>query len=62
MSEMFSTIRNSKKVEGEDKIYIHGEPEKFSEEENLKLGVPITPPIREQMIELNKELGLGYEL
>ena len=62
MSDMFSTIRNSKKVEGKDKIYIHGEPEKFSEEENLKLGVPITPPIREQMIELNKELSLGYEL
>lgn len=62
MQKTFARIRGSKKAEGRDRIFIHGEPEAIAEEENGRLGVPVTPAIMEQMKKLNERLKLGFEL
>ena len=62
MERLFETIRGAKKAPGHDRIYIHGEPEAIAEEENRRIGVPITPAVLEQMQRLNEELELGFEL
>ncbi|MEE9276555.1 MAG: Ldh family oxidoreductase [bacterium] len=62
MAKTFALIRGSEKEPGRDRIYIHGEPEAIAEEENRRLGVPITPPVLEQMRRLNGELELGFEI
>lgn len=60
--QMFDMIRNSKKAPGQDRIYIHGEPEAIAEEENRRLGVPLTPAVLDQVRRLNERFALGYEL
>ena len=62
MTKLFETIRGAKKAPGHDRIYIHGEPEAIAEEENKRIGIPITPAVLEQMQRLNEELELGFEL
>ncbi len=62
MTKLFETIRGAKKASGHDRIYIHGEPEAIAEEENRRIGIPITPAVLEQMQRLNEELELGFEL
>ena len=62
MTKLFETIRGAKKAPGHDRIYIHGEPEAIAEEENRRIGIPITPAVLEQMQRLNEELELGFEL
>ena len=62
MQKTFERIRGSRKAEGRDRIYIHGEPEAIAEEENRRIGVPVTPAIMEQMKKLNDRLRLGFEL
>ncbi len=62
MAETFDIIRNSRKEPGQDHIYIHGEPEAIAEEENRRIGIPITPAVLEQIHLLNDQLQLGFEL
>ncbi|MCE2453549.1 MAG: Ldh family oxidoreductase, partial [Nitrospinae bacterium] len=62
MGKLFDVIRGAKKAPGHDRIYIHGEPEAIAEEENRRIGVPITPAVLEQIQRLNEELELGFEL
>ena len=62
MARLFETIRGAKKAPGHDRIYIHGEPEEIAEEENRRIGIPITPAVLEQMRRLNEELALGFEI
>ena len=62
MGKLFDTIRGVKKTPGHDYIYIHGEPEAVAEEENKRIGVPITPAVLKQIQRLNEELKLGFEL
>jgi LDH2 family malate/lactate/ureidoglycolate dehydrogenase len=46
MEETFALIRGSEKSPGQDRIYIHGEPEAIAVEENLKTGVPLDPTVK----------------
>ena len=62
MAETFEIIRNSKKEAGQERIYIHGEPEAIAEEENRRIGIPVTPAVLEQIYSLNEKLNLGFEL
>ncbi len=62
MARTFDIIRRARKAPGRDRIFIHGEPEAIAEEENKRLGVPITPAVLEQMRRLNERLKLGFEL
>ena len=60
--QTFGHIRGSRKAPGQDRIYIHGEPEAIAEAENRRLGVPVTPPVLDQMRRMNARLKLGYEV
>ncbi|MBT5369060.1 MAG: hypothetical protein HOL05_13550, partial [Nitrospinaceae bacterium] len=62
MADTFDIIRNSAKEPGQERIFIHGEPEIIAEEENRRIGIPITPAVLEQIYSLNEELNLGFEL
>ncbi len=62
MAETFDHIRSTKKEPGQDRIYIHGEPEAIAEEENRRIGIPITPAVLEQLQDVNERLELGFEI
>jgi len=62
ISGTFQRVRSAKKAPGHDRIFIPGEPEAVAEEENGRLGVPLTPPIMAQLRRLNERLALGFEL
>lgn len=62
MAATFDTLRGAKKAPGHDRVYIHGEPESIAEEENRRLGIPITPRLLEQMRALNERLDLGFDV
>lgn len=49
MQETFKILRGAKKEPGQDRVYIHGEPEAIATEENRRIGIPITPKILEQL-------------
>jgi len=61
MQEIFAFVRDSKKAPGYDRVYIPGEMERAAEEENRRLGIPITPPVVTQIQRLNRELDLGFK-
>ena len=62
MARTFEIIRDSEKASSHERIYIHGEPEAIAEEENRRLGIPITPPVLDQLRRLNEKHALGFEL
>jgi LDH2 family malate/lactate/ureidoglycolate dehydrogenase len=62
MAETFDVIRRSRKEPGQDRIFIHGEPEAIAEEENRRIGIPITPAVLEQIRSINERLQLGFEI
>jgi len=62
MAETFDIIRRSKKEPGQNQIFIHGEPEAIAEEENRRIGIPITPAVLEQIQSINERLQLGFEI
>ena len=51
-------IRRSPKIEGQDRIYIHGEKEAEARERSLREGVYIDQPTREYLASLIEEFGL----
>ena len=55
-------VRGAKKAPGHDRIFIPGEVEAMAEAENLRLGIPVTPPILKQLRRLNDRLKLGASL
>lgn len=60
MQTTFDVLRAATKAPGRDRVYIHGEPETEAAEENERLGVPITPALRDEMRRWNDRLGLGF--
>lgn len=61
MEEIFEGVRKAKKAPGSTRILIPGELERIAEEENRRLGIPITLPLLAQIRRLNRELDLGFE-
>lgn len=62
MADTLGTIRNSNKAPGHDRILIHGEPESVAEAENVELGIPVTPPVLDQLLRWNEHYDLGLRL
>jgi LDH2 family malate/lactate/ureidoglycolate dehydrogenase len=62
MEETYDLIRASRKVPGHDRIYIPGEPELIAEADQRALGIPVTPPVLEQLRRIDAELELGFDL
>ena len=61
IAQIFDTIRNSKKAPGHDRIYIHGEREAIAEEENRRMGIPITPAVLKQVHRFIKRFELDFD-
>ncbi len=49
MESTFTIVRESAKAPGQDRIYIHGEPETEAMESHLRDGIPVSPAVREQL-------------
>jgi len=58
MDATFNLIRAANKTPGHNRIFIHGEPEAIAEEENRKLGVPVTLPVFANLATWAKRLGV----
>lgn len=56
--EILRQLRNSKRAPGEQKIYTAGEKEYLNWLERRDKGVPVTPALQTQMLQLKKELNL----
>lgn len=62
MAKTFDLVRGVKKAPGHDRVFIHGEPEAILMAENQRLGIPVTPPVLEQLRWVNTHLDLGFDL
>jgi len=62
MEETYGVIRDSAKLPGHDRILIPGEPESMAEERHATEGLPVTPPVLDQLRTIDLELDLGSGL
>jgi LDH2 family malate/lactate/ureidoglycolate dehydrogenase len=62
MGSTFEIIRNAKKEPDQEKVYIHGEPEAIAIEENMRLGIPITPAVLKQLDDVCDRYGINSRL
>ncbi len=51
-------LRSAKKVPGEERIYTAGEKEYIAEQERIKTGIPINKNLQQDILIMQKELGL----
>jgi LDH2 family malate/lactate/ureidoglycolate dehydrogenase len=59
MDDLINRLRNATKIEGAERIYIHGEKE-FEEAERLsKQGIPLNPKVVEDLRAIAKQLGMS---
>jgi LDH2 family malate/lactate/ureidoglycolate dehydrogenase len=58
MEATFDLIRRSPKTPGQDRIYIHGEPESLAEERNRVEGIAVGPTVMERLDEWASRLGV----
>lgn len=61
MEATFDVLRGAVKAPGQDRVYIHGEPETIAEEENRRLGIPVTPHLLELLRSTDERFDLGFE-
>lgn len=60
VGEICREIRKARKAPGADRIWIPGEKEYYTGLERTKNGVPITPGLQREMVELRDTLKLDY--
>ena len=60
MDEWITTFRSAKPSEGHPHIIIPGDPEREAEERNMKDGIQLVPAIRQDLIEIAKELQIDF--
>jgi len=61
MDEALTAVVESPKAKGQDRIYIHGEPEFEYEDERRKLGIPLHPQVIMTLTNLAKADGINPE-
>ncbi len=62
MADTFETVRSSGKSPGQDRIFIHGEPEAIAEEQNREEGIAVTPAVQDQIRRWNEHFSLGFDM
>lgn len=58
MDQALTSLKESPKAKGQDRIFIHGEPEFEFEDERKKQGVPLHPHVVISLTNLAKEAGI----
>ena len=58
MDEMFRVIRNSEKLPGLERIYVHGELEWEAERDRLANGIPLDLPTYQSLESISADLGV----
>ncbi len=59
MDDLIGRLKTAPKVEGAERIYIHGEKEFESAERLKKLGVPLNPKVIEDLRTIAEQLGMS---
>ena len=62
MDEVFRVIRNSEKMPGWDRIFVHGEKEWEAEIDNRANGIPLDGPTYEALEQLSSELNVPLNI
>ena len=60
MDHWIRTFRQARPARGRDKVLIPGDPERMAEAVNIKTGVPLLGKVKEELIQLCKELNVTY--
>jgi len=62
MDGMIKDLKDSRKADGQERIFVHGEKSYKATEENLKLGVPLEEKVASQLKEIGAKYGVEYNL
>jgi L-2-hydroxycarboxylate dehydrogenase (NAD+) len=62
MDDLQQRLKNAAKVEGQERIYIHGEKEYENAERYLRDGIPLNPKAAADMRAIASELRVAYDL
>jgi len=59
---LLQALKNSPKAEGQDRIYVAGEPEWECDQRRRREGIPIAPGLATQLQELSAEVAVPFTL
>jgi L-2-hydroxycarboxylate dehydrogenase (NAD+) len=62
MDDLQQRLKNAPKVEGQTRIYIHGEKEYEEAERRSRQGIPLNPKVAADLRAIAGELGIEYDL
>ena len=62
MDDLLRALKDSPKAEGQDRIYVAGEPEWECERERRRDGIPLAPALIAQLREVSAEAGVPFSL
>jgi L-2-hydroxycarboxylate dehydrogenase (NAD+) len=60
MDEWIKIFRSAKPVEGQERVFIPGDPERAAEERIMRDGIKLVPAIREELKEIANELKIDF--
>lgn len=61
MDEWIETFRSSKPAVGQERVLIPGDPEREAEERIRKEGIKLVPAIKDDLLKIAGELGIGFD-
>ena len=59
MDDMFEALKSSPRAEGQERIYVAGEPEAECERQRRRDGIPLAPALVQQCNDLARSLGVA---
>jgi LDH2 family malate/lactate/ureidoglycolate dehydrogenase len=62
MDDLLHALKESPKAEGEDRIYVAGEPEWECEQRRRREGIPLAPGLVSQLQEVSAETAVPFTL
>ena len=62
MDDLIRRLKNSRKAEGHDRIYVHGEKEFELEEKHRKDGIPLYYKVYDDLQAIGEEVGVAFTL
>jgi LDH2 family malate/lactate/ureidoglycolate dehydrogenase len=61
MDEWIETFRSAKPAKGHERVLIPGDPEREAEKYNRENGITLVPAIKNDLIEISRELGIIFD-